>query len=273
MQIVVCAMAKNEHKYINEWVKHYINLGFDKLYIYDNDDLDKPYIADFIDKSYLSKVVIKNIRGQHRLKLQHDIYTGFYIKYKNEFDWCLFCDIDEFLVGVDNVHTWLERPKYNGIEQIRVKWQLFGDDDLIERDMSKTVMETFVKPITSSLNRNLVDKGTLENQGKMIVRGKMNKVVIRSPHFASRQIRDNILFSVLPSGKRCFSKVVINEDYSNETIFLNHYMTKSLSEFIEQKMGRTDAVFGMNLNLDYYWRINKKTEDKLEYLKKVGITK
>ena len=85
MRIVVCAMAKNEHKYINEWVKHYINLGFDELFIYDNDDLDKPYIKDFIDTKYLDKVVIKNIRGQHRLKLQHDIYTGFYIKYKNEF--------------------------------------------------------------------------------------------------------------------------------------------------------------------------------------------
>ena len=45
MEVVVCAMAKNEHKYINEWVEHYINLGVDKIYIYDNDDIDKPFMC------------------------------------------------------------------------------------------------------------------------------------------------------------------------------------------------------------------------------------
>ena len=61
MEVVICAMAKNEHKYINEWVAHYVKLGIDKIYLYDNDDLDKPFIGDFIDKKYLNKVVIKNI--------------------------------------------------------------------------------------------------------------------------------------------------------------------------------------------------------------------
>ena len=31
MQVVICAMAKNEHLYINEWVKHYLSIGFDKI--------------------------------------------------------------------------------------------------------------------------------------------------------------------------------------------------------------------------------------------------
>ena len=38
MQVVVCAMAKNEHLYIKDWVNHYLRIGFDKIYIYDNDD-------------------------------------------------------------------------------------------------------------------------------------------------------------------------------------------------------------------------------------------
>ena len=49
-------------------------------------------------------------------------------------------------------------------------------------------------------------------------------------------------------------------------------MTKSLSEFVNQKMNRTDAVFGnINIKLDYYWRINKKTPQKLEWLKERGL--
>ena len=271
MEIVVCAMAKNEHKYINEWVAHYLGLGVDKIYIYDNDDLDKPYIKDYIDTKYLDKVVIKNIRGQQRPKLQHDIYTGFYIKYGKTFDWCLFCDIDEFLFGVENVHSWLLQTQFRNAKQIRVKWKLFGDDDLITRDMSKGVVETFTKEITNSLHRNLKQKGNLEKQGKMLVRGGLDNVVIRSPHFASFGCRDNVIPSVLPSGKVSFSKVVIEEDYSNEKVYLHHYMTKSLSEFVNQKLNRTDAVFGNTLALDYYWRINRKTQEKIKYLQDMGL--
>jgi len=271
MSIVVCAMAKNEHKYINEWVEHYINLGVDKIYIYDNDDLDKPFIKNFISSKFLNKCVIKNIRGQKRPKLQHDIYTGFYTKYGKTFDWCLFCDIDEFLFGVKDLKEWLEQTQFSHINQIRVKWKLFGDSGLIKRDMSKSVVETFTQEVKNTLHRNLQQKGNLEKQGKMIVRGGLNNVIIRSPHFASFVYRDNVIPSVLPSGKKCFSKVSIEEDYSNEKVFLHHYMTKSLSEFIEQKFNRTDAVFGDTLPLDYYWRINEKTKEKLDFLRDKGF--
>ena len=268
MQVVICAMAKNEHKYINEWVEHYINLGVDKIYIYDNDDIDKPYIGDFISSKFLNKCVIKNIRGQQREKLQHDIYTGFYIKYGKTFDWCLFCDIDEFLFGINDFHSWLEQPQFRHINQIRVKWKLFGDDNLVQRDLNKKVVETFTTEVKETLNRNLVDKGNLEKQGKMIVRGGLDNVIIRSPHFASIKRRDNVIPSVLPSGKPCYSKVAINEDYSKEKVYLHHYMTKSLSEFMEQKLNRNDAVFNTTLKIDYYWRINKKTQEKLDYIEK-----
>ena len=268
MQVVVCALAKNEHKYINEWVEHYVNLGVDKIYIYDNDNLDSPYIKDYIDTKYLDKVVIKDIRGQKKPKLQHDIYTGFYAKYGKTFDWCLFCDIDEFLFGIENVHSWLMQPQFKHAMQIRVKWKLFGDDNLIERDMNTKVVDSFHNVITHSLNRDLIHKGDLENQGKALVRGGLPNVVIRSPHFASFGNRDNIIPSILPSGRWCNSKVSIMENYSNEKVFLHHYMTKTLSEFLEQKLNRTDAVFGNTLPLDYYWRINEKTKEKLDYIQK-----
>ena len=105
----------------------------------------------------------------------------------------------------------------------------------------------------------------------MIVRGGLDSVVIRSPHFASFGCRDNVIPSVLPSGRPCYSKVAITENYSHEKVYLNHYMTKSLSEFIDQKLSRTDAVYGNTIKLDYYWRINKKTPQKIEWLKEKGL--
>ena len=51
-----------------------------------------------------------------------------------------------------------------------------------------------------------------------------------------------------------------------------HYMTKTLSEFVKQKLNRGDAVWeNRAINLDYYWRINRKTQDKIDYLKNMGL--
>ena len=272
MKVYLCALAKNEHLYINEWVNHYLKLGVDKIFIFDNDDKDAPNIRDYIDKECLSQIRIINARGIHRPKMQHEFYTNFYNVEKDNFDWCIFCDIDEYLVGVDNIKTFLKQPQFNGPFQIRIKWKLYGDDDIIERDTSKPLLGAFTKEITCSLNNNLTKRVYLEKQGKAIVKGHLKNVVINSPHYAMYSTMPKILPSVLPSGRKCYSGVVIEEDYSNESVFFNHYMTKSLKEFIDQKMNRTDAVFGERiLKLNYFWRINKKTPEKLEYLKKLGF--
>lgn len=272
MKVYVCALAKNEHLYINEWVGHYLKLGVDKIFIYDNDDKGSKRIVDFIDKQYLPRVKIINARGLHWKEIQHDFYNNFYRVEKDNFDWCLYCDIDEFLTGVDNIKTFLSKPIFKMYEQIRIKWKLFGDDDLIERDMSKGVMETFTNVITSSLSRDLSKPSNLQRQGKAIVKGHLNHCKFGSVHFAINKNDNRLLPSCLPSGKRTFSGVAIEDNYDNETVYLNHYMTKSLSEFIKQKMNRTDAVFGKRiLDLNYFWRINKKTPEKEKYLKDMGL--
>jgi len=272
MQVVVCALAKNEHLYINEWVQHYFKLGFDKIYLFDNDDKDSPYIKDYIDKKYLDSIKIINARGTNREGMQHDFYTNFYKYEKDNFDWCLFCDIDEFLTGIDNIKDFLKDKRFLPYQQIRIKWKLFGDDNLIERDMSKPLLESFYNVITSSLTNDLKRKNNLERQAKTIVRGHLPFVHFNSVHYACDSRVRRLLPSCLPSGKKTYSLVAIEESYENENIFLNHYMTKTLSEFVNQKMNRTDAVFGDRLlKLNYYWRINEKTPEKIEYLKNMGL--
>jgi hypothetical protein len=39
MKSLLCAIAKNEERYINEWVNYHYNLGFDKIVVYNNNDV------------------------------------------------------------------------------------------------------------------------------------------------------------------------------------------------------------------------------------------
>ena len=269
---VICAIAKNENNYINEWVNWHINKGFDHIYLFDNNDSKSDFVGNFIDEK--DKVTIYNINDFKEKALQLRCYTAFYQSSGEKFDWCLFSDIDEFIDGVEDINEFLNNNKFEYFDQIRIKWKMFSDNGLIHRDVSRPVVADFTEISTAV-------KPWLTRQGKSIVRGGIKDFGMCSCHFGAVGTVDwknedlskrdftqlKPVSSCLPSGIPCKSKIDMVDDYSNETVFINHYMTKSLSEFIEQKIGRGDACFdNRNLNFDYYWRVNEKTEEKLEYI-------
>ena len=171
MRCVVCALAKNENLYINEWCHHYFDIGFKKIYIFDNNDLDKPFIGDYIDKTIRNKVVIIDKRGIRQWRLLHKVYQEFYDTYKNTFEWCLFCDCDEFLTGVSDINAFVSQDKFNDYDQIRIKWKVFGDDEMLERDTRQPVHGTFKK---------VVNDATYSNSGKCMVRGRLSPLEFSS---------------------------------------------------------------------------------------------
>lgn len=40
LKVLICTVAKQENKYIKEFVEHYEKLKFEKIIIYDNNDLN-----------------------------------------------------------------------------------------------------------------------------------------------------------------------------------------------------------------------------------------
>jgi hypothetical protein len=96
-KVCICCIAKNENRYIREFIEYYKKLGIDHISIYDNNDPDgevfNDVIQDYIDSGYVN---ILNVRGAKRY--QNRAYTEFYDKHHHEYDYIFFCDIDEFLV-------------------------------------------------------------------------------------------------------------------------------------------------------------------------------
>lgn len=261
MKVAVCAIAKNENKYINEWAEHYISLGVDKIYLFDNNNSSTDFVGDYINEQIISKVEIINKNDVHIPRFQWHCYQEFYDTYSKNFNWCLFCDIDEFLVGTSNIKEFLGSSAFKDFDQIRVKWHLFGDDNQVTRDMNKSIIKSFTKVIDNNEE--------LSNQGKFFIRGGLADINIQSCHRADYS-SGKPLKSCLPSGTLCSGDgYKILEDYSKQKIFLNHYMTKTISEFIDQKLTRGDAVWeSRELNFDYFWQINKQTPEKLAYIAK-----
>lgn len=255
--IVVCALARHENLYINDWLRWWRGLGIDHFYIYDNNDVEDGPLDNVIDPSLYPDVTVVNIRGRHGPNMQHRVYEEFYRQYGKSFDWCFFVDVDEFLNGVTEVHEWLGNPRFGRFQAVRIQWKLFGDDDLIERDMRLPVWEAFTQE-----SRN---NATLMQTGKSVVRGRLPRFSCRSCHWM--QSCGVMLWACLPTGELCKNKHIITDRYTSE-IKLNHYRTKSLSEFMQQKFGRGDAMFSQrSIDLSYYFEQNTKTDAKVAWLK------
>ena len=68
--ILLCAIAKNENNYIREWVEWYKRLGFTKILLCDNNDVDGETFYESIPVYITSNFVeVLNYRGKTRQQI------------------------------------------------------------------------------------------------------------------------------------------------------------------------------------------------------------
>ena len=96
-KVALFLFAKNEELYIEDFMIYYYKLGIDYIYILDNNDINKkPSLSEFLSnsnklKDYKDKYLIEHSNEQLKA------YQNCYKNHKDEFDWFLVVDTDEFL--------------------------------------------------------------------------------------------------------------------------------------------------------------------------------
>ena len=140
-KIAVCAIGKNENLYIREWVEYYKNLGINKIFLYDNNDINGERFEEVInDYITIGFVEISNWRGKVKTTKNHEEQLNgktlqgqaykdcYYNNYRN-YDWIAFFDIDEFLsidYKYNNISEFLN--DFNDYDGIKVQWRMYGDN-------------------------------------------------------------------------------------------------------------------------------------------------
>lgn len=101
LHICICSIGKDENLYAREFVEYYFLQGIDKIYIYDNNNIEgenfENSIGDYIDNKY---VEIIDVRGLSSIQIP--IYNHCYRKNMNFFDWIGLLDMDEYLYIENN---------------------------------------------------------------------------------------------------------------------------------------------------------------------------
>ena len=261
---VVC-IARLEGKYINEWVNYYLGLGFDKIIIADNnhDEDDEDLGAMFKDNP---NVIVEDYRN--KVGYQMKCYTELYQKYKNDFSWIAFLDIDEYLELPQhgNIKEYLKDK--SDFECVMVNWLCFGDNEQIYADYSKPIQERFPQPLPVDIK---VQYNFAENfHIKSILKGGLENAVFQgNPHCT-----DNHLKCCNASGIQVNNMPWQAIDYRQA--YIKHYVTKSLEEFYTNKMkrgtGDRDYKTFIQFYANRYFQYNKPTQEKLDWLKEHGYS-
>ena len=259
MKSAVCAVARNENSYLLEWIDYHLNLGFDKIFLYDNNDPGNDSVYVLL-ASYIAKQKVEVIDYRGRKNFQLVAYNECYKNYGCFFDWMAFIDLDEFITfgpqaGTDNINVFLEG--FKSFDVIEINWMVYNDNGKIYREEGG-VIERFPKPVDLShpINKHI----------KSVVRTNRSLGFVRNPHCVDGDLRitDDSMNVILESEPF--------KEPSYKRLYIRHYNTKTLEEFILCKIHRGAADSEGNswkYNLYLYYDLNTRTWKKRRFERKM----
>ena len=275
-QYAVYAQMKDEDNVIDQWINHYIGLGFEHCYIM-NDQSENLFsekiknhrhydkitlidvdftIAEYNSGDFVnSKLYNKIIWGGNKNAKQNYLLNTFKELYKNDIEWLLICDADEFLYLRDDctISQYIEKKleKYPDMGQICFNWVNYGtsyhsyfpEGDLFENFvLSEHKIHSYLKSIVNLNNITQLSIHLSKLNGK------------------STYIPDKIDIIEINEFQKKYGKtntpnyIILNPNDVNA--FLAHYITLDCYTLIYRKLKRLRAGSHNEYrdnNLILYW--------------------
>jgi hypothetical protein len=156
----VCAMFKNEAKYLKEWIEYHKLIGATKFYLYNNDSTDNyiEILSPYIEVGLVSLIDWSSDDLSHAMfgfddstfvPFQYGAYNDCLRKKARwEAKWLAIIDIDEFLVptlGKKSFLSYLEKLEKQSYGCILLRWRCFGTSFLPSLADGKLLIEELTR--------------------------------------------------------------------------------------------------------------------------------
>jgi SAM-dependent methyltransferase len=150
----VVAAVRNEAPYLLEWIAHYRMLGFQQITIYDNQSNDT---SARILAPLARAGIINAMYWSDRPAKQRRAYSNAIRKLQPYVEWCLFADLDEFLILDPGLSLADLLPKDPDVSAVAIPWRMYGSAGLRNRS-PEPVIERFTRaaPDNEHLVKSLV---------------------------------------------------------------------------------------------------------------------
>lgn len=261
MKVALCCIGRLENQYAIEYVDYYKSIGFDKIFIYDNNHDGEEHFEDVL-QSYIDDGFVTVIDYRNKEAAQLSAYNDCYSKYGNEYDWIAFFDFDEFLTLVKDKDIKSYLSHFEGFQGVKINWMTYTDNNLIKSD-GRGVLERFTTPM--EYDKAVTYKFPQNNHAKSIICGGIEGLKWNStPHnIKGIKYADSI-------GNETNDSPF--QPYNYESAYIKHFSTKTIDEFIngkyEKGLGdRTIENYKKDVDrIGYFFKINERTKEKEEYI-------
>lgn len=140
----ICAIIKDEHPYIREWVLYHKGLGFDKIVLYD-DHSSRPYdeeLGDLMQEGFVEMRKWSGNQWSRQSRAYNDfVWSGDW----GENDYCAFIDIDEFLC-FDKAKSVAEfMGYYVEFAGVGLSWKLYNANGHIQAPKGISTLEAYTQ--------------------------------------------------------------------------------------------------------------------------------
>ena len=256
MKSAICAIARNECEYLEEWITYHLDLGFTHIFLYDNNDAGDDSVRMLLQSMPAAgRVTLTDYRGA--MAAQLTAYNDCYFRHGKDFDWMAFIDIDEFITfGTENRHACINDflagvpCRFN---VLAINWMYYGDnEEVVYR--KEGVMRRFPKPAEDTSQNKHV---------KVLARTRQSLFFLRNPHCMDGDCRicDD-----------CQAEVPESSPFkspSYKQLYIRHYGTKTIEEFITHKLLRGAADQTHNpYKLELFYQLNRRSKAKRDVERK-----
>ena len=262
-KICICAIGKNENLYIKEFINHYKKLGYNKIFLYDNNDIDGERFEDIIKNEiingFISIIDYRGVKGPD-INPQIQAYRDCYEKNNLKYDWLSFFDIDEHLKLIPSnlkIQSFLNNKRYKYCQNLKINWLMFTNNNSLFYE-NKPLEDRVNIPIYNT-NVNYHIKSTVRGKLPINYWSKAS-----NPHTSL-----NPFISCSSSGKIINYTSPFNKPPDYKYAYLNHHHNKSFEEFcLKIKRGRpipNYKIYRENM-IKYLFEQNRNNSIKLKIL-------
>src|SRR5215211_1855340 len=217
VELAVCAIFRDEARYLSEWVAFHRLMGVERFYLYDNDSADDWQRA----LEGFSGVAVTPWPAHPG---QFSAYADCLRRHRVDTRWIAFIDIDEFLFSPSGRQLPEVLCGFDGAAAVAVNWRCFGHGDWTERPPGL---------VTESYLWRARDDHAVNRHVKSIVKPRKVSTWIDNPH----QFRH---YAPVVGENEDPVTSAFRDPPTADLLRINHYVLKSEAEFRE-KMSRRRA--------------------------------
>lgn len=157
MNICIFTVIKDEQQYLADFIEYHLNIGVSTLFVFeDYGSTSHKSICDQYDNVYLASILDIFPKEQHSeiIQMKKDkiprqtlyINQGLrYIHSLNKYDWCWLIDCDEFITSTEPISSVLSR--FNDYDGVLVYWKNFGVSGRLKRPFyDKPIYDIYTEP-------------------------------------------------------------------------------------------------------------------------------